>query len=106
MDLTWYTNVVGIVAVTIFVIEVMKRLLGDVAFVKRFPTWLYAVLVAGILTEFAHAVLHTLQGDNMQLLTQSVMLAAGASGFKEWFSNANKPLSASSAAIAAREDKK
>lgn len=102
MDLTWYTSIGGIVAATIVLVEILKRFLGNTPFIMKVPTWVYAVIIAVVLTEVAHAGFNTLPGDDLPLLMQAVMLAAVASGFREWVGNVNKPLSASAAARTAR----
>lgn len=103
MDFTWYTNIGGIVVATILLVEVLKRFCGNWAWFGTVPTWLYAVAVSVGLTALCHFVFQTLPGEHLPLFTQAVMMAAGASGFKEWISNANKPLSASSAARTQKE---
>jgi len=98
MDFQWYGSVTGIVAATILLVEIMKRFLGNTAYLKVVPTWVYAVLISCGLTACAHIWWQVLPGDDLDLFTRAVMLAAVASGFREWFGNVNKPLSASSAA--------
>jgi hypothetical protein len=102
MDFQWYTSVTGIVAATIVLVEIFKRFLGNVSYIQRVPTWLYAVTFSCILTACAHLWWQTLPGNDLDLFTRAIMLAAVASGFREWFGNVNKPLSASSAARSQR----
>ena len=98
MDFNWYSSIAGIVALTIILVEVVKRSLGNVAWLSQVPTWLYAVLISAGLTAVTHIWLGTLQGTDIDLFSQAIGSAAIASGIKEWISNVNKPLSASAAA--------
>ena len=98
MDFNWYSSIAGIVALTIILVEVVKRSLGNVAWLSQVPTWLYAVLISAGLTAIAHIWLKTLPGTDIDLYSQAVGSAALASGIKEWVANINKPLSASTAA--------
>jgi hypothetical protein len=94
----WYSSIAGIVALTIVLVEIVKRSLGSVAWLSQVPTWLYAVLISAGLTAVTHIWLGTLQGTDLDLFSQAIGSAAIASGIKEWLSNINKPLSASTAA--------
>jgi hypothetical protein len=98
MNFDWYSSIAGIVAATIVLVEILKHFCGNLPWFGKVPTWLYAVGIAIALTMVAHMGLKTLAGNDLELLTQAVMLAAVASGFKEWISNGTKPLSASTAA--------
>jgi hypothetical protein len=104
MDFQWYGSVTGIVAATIVVVEILKRFFGNTAYMQRVPTWLYAIGISSALTACAHYWWQVLPGNDLDLFTQAIMLAAVASGFKEWFTNVNKPLSASTAARTQRGD--
>ena len=95
----WYTSVAGVVAATIFGVTVLKRALGNVQYVNTVPTWVYAVLISGILTFVTNRVWGTLPGDLWQTMMQAVMMAGAASGFYDWLREPTKPLAA--AAIAA-----
>ena len=98
MDFNWYSSIAGIVAFTIILVEVIKHSLGNVAWLSRIPTWAYAVVVSAGLTAITHIWLGTLQGTDLDLFSQAIGSAAIASGIKEWMSNINKPLAASTAA--------
>ncbi len=92
MDITtfWYTSVAGIVAASILIINVLKRLLVNVDVLNKIPTWLLVVVVAGLLTYFANMKWHTLPGDSwVELIMQSIFTAAASSGFWEWMGNAD-----------------
>lgn len=102
MDTLWYTSTGGIVAATIILVEILKRFAGNWPWFGRVPTWLYAVAMSAGLTVAANLWWHTLTGDVYELVTQVIVAAALASGFKEWSSNATKPLSASTSARTAR----
>lgn len=95
MDLTtiWYTSVAGIVAAAILIINILKRALVNVPAINKIPTWFMVVIVAFVLTYLANMVWHTLPGDNwLQLVMQSVLTAAVASGFWEWMGEATTTL--------------
>jgi hypothetical protein len=98
MSFDWYSSIAGIVALTIVLVEVVKRSLGSVAWLSQVPTWIYAVLISAGLTAVTHVWFGTLQGDDLALFSQAIGSAAIASGIKEWVGNINKPLSASTAA--------
>jgi hypothetical protein len=100
----WYSSIAGIVALTIILVEIVKRSLGSVPWLSRVPTWLYAVVVSAGLTAITHIWFGTLQGNDLELFSQAIGSAAIASGIKEWVGNINKPLSASSAARTQRGD--
>jgi hypothetical protein len=95
METNWYTSVAGIVGVTIFLVGVMKKLFGNVAYVNTVPTWLYAVAISAGLTTLANYIWHTLPGNLWQNMMQAVMMAGSASGFYEWWNARTKPLAAS-----------
>lgn len=97
-DLNWYSSVTGIVVAVIVIVEILKRFLGNIPWFGKVPTWVYAVLLSIALTMICHLWLKTLPGSDLELLTQAVVMAAIASGFKEWLANVNKPMSASTAA--------
>ena len=103
MDFAWYTNVSGIVAATIVLVEIIKRYLGGVPYLKAVPTWLYSVVISCLLVTITHVWWKTLVGDDLDLYMRAIMMAATASGVKEILWNFTKPLSASSAARDAEE---
>jgi hypothetical protein len=94
----YFTNIGGIVLVVIFVVELLKRFAGNLPWFGKVPIWVYAVTLAAVFTELSHAVFHLLEGQDVNLIFQAVAAAATASGFREWFGNWNKPMSASSTA--------
>lgn len=91
----WYGSVAGIVAATMIGVGILKRILANVNVLNQLPVWLYAVVLSAGLTTLANMVWHTLPGDLWQLLTQSVIMAATASGFYEWFNSSPKGVAAS-----------
>ncbi|HXD20131.1 MAG TPA: hypothetical protein VN654_24115 [Vicinamibacterales bacterium] len=96
MDFTaWYTSVTGVVVVTIFLVSVLKRAVGNVPYVNTVPTWLYAVAISAVLTAMTNYVWHTLPGNLWQNMTQAVMMAGSSSGFYEWLQTPTKPLAES-----------
>ena len=106
MEFAWYTSVAGIVAATILIVQVIKRFAGNVSYIGAIPTWVIAAVVAGSLSAAANAWWHTLPGPVWEVVMQAVMLAAMASGFKEWLdpakANFTKPMWASDTAAKAR----
>jgi hypothetical protein len=97
--LQWYTSISGIGAATIFGVSMAKRALGRIEWFNRVPTWIYAVVIAFILTVLAVVVLGTLPGNVWQLAWQTVFNAAIASGVYEWMQNPVKPLGASAGTL-------
>ncbi len=97
-----FTTIGGIVAFTLTLVEGLKRVLATSPRLGQLPTWLYAVGVSAVLTLLAHYGLGLLQGDIGSLLVQAIVGAALAGGFKGWWDNLTKPLSASTAARSSR----
>lgn len=106
LNIEWFASVPGIIGATIFIVSMLKRGLGGVSGLNQVPTWIYAVLVSGLLTTLAHQVLHTLPGDNLfALINEVVIKAAAASGIYEWVSNSlTTTLEQSKTAITDRPD--
>lgn len=103
--LTALASVSGIVTLTIALVHLLKRTLGDTPYLSAAPVWLYAVLVAGALTYLSNVVLKLLPGELPLLLTQAVLSALLASGALEFARAWNKPLSETQVAQAARESR-
>lgn len=80
----WYGSVGGIVLATGIAVGILKRAFAKVSVLNQIPVWLYSVLVSAGLTYLSNTVWHTLPGELGQLLMQSVLMAATASGFYEW----------------------
>lgn len=93
--LQWYTSVGGVGLATLFAVSMLKRAVGTAPYFSRVPTWLYAVVVAFLLTLLCVEVLGTLPGNLWQLAWQAIYNAAIASGIYEWVNHVNKPLSES-----------
>lgn len=90
---TWYTTTAGIAVAAIFFVNVAKKLLINVSYVNKIPTWVFCTLVAFVLTYFANQQWHTLPGDSWLILAmQSVVSAGLASGFWEWYNNTTTTL--------------
>lgn len=106
METNWYTSVVGVVGATIFLVTVLKRLLGNVAYVNTVPTWIYAVAISAGLTGLTNAVWHTLPGSLLQNMMQAVMMAGSASGFYEWLQAFDKPLASSAMSAGVEVERK
>src|SRR5262245_49461084 len=95
----------GIVAATIVIVQALKGLLASVPALSRVPVSLYVVVISAGLTWFAAAVLHTIDGDLRQLVTQAVLMALASSGAVEWWRAGAKPLADSERARDARLDR-
>lgn len=91
----WYTSVGGVGVATLFVVQLIKRVLGNVDGLQAVPIWVYAVVTSGILTFFCVKVLGTLPGNVWQLAWQAIYNAAIATGIYEWVGHANTPMKAS-----------
>jgi len=78
------SSVGGIVIATGLGVQILKRWLRDAPWFGRIPFWALAVLIASGLTWFAHDVLHSLEGELVELMYQAALAAAGASGFYTW----------------------
>jgi hypothetical protein len=89
------SSIPAIVATTILAVDFIKRSLGNVRVFAAIPTWLYSVAVAATLTVVANRLLHSLQGDLLDLAWQAVTNAATASGIYEWLNHHNLPLGVS-----------
>jgi hypothetical protein len=83
-------SISGIVLTTMFVVEILKRMLHDKTFFQKIPVFVYSILIAGALTYLSNKVLHNedgsplLAGSFWKLLWASVVSSAGASGFYSW----------------------
>jgi len=88
MNPTWYTSIAGIIIATGIIVQVCKKLLGNVAGFMAVPTWIYSALVATALT-FASRYFGYLkdEGTLLELLMAAALAAASASGFWSWFSS-------------------
>lgn len=80
------TSTTGIVVATMFIVEILKRLLKGMTWFEKIPVFVYAVVIAVILTIVA-VQLNALQGELYQLLWSSIIGAASASGFYTWLRN-------------------
>jgi hypothetical protein len=87
------TSIAGIVAITIVLVEILKRFFGWVQrrsgspvwpILGAAPTWVWAVGVSVLLTVLANRILHVLPGGFWALLVQAIGAAATAGGFVEW----------------------
>jgi hypothetical protein len=93
--MNWYTSIAGIVAATMLGVSVLKRAFGNVAYLNTVPTWVYAVVISGVLTFLTNRIWATLPGELMPLLMQAVISAGTASGFYEWLKAPATPLAES-----------
>lgn len=91
----WYASKAGVIGMTILLTSVAKRLLGNVDGLKAVPTWLYAVVIAAVLTYVTVVWWQTLPGEIGPMISEILLSAGSASGFYEWVNHINKPLAAS-----------
>lgn len=99
-----FGSLAGIIGVTILLIGIGKRFVGNWPWVSVVPTWVYAIVIAAGLTLGANRM-GVLAGNLGDLLLQAVVLAAASSGFREWFAaGLTTPIRDSSAARSARGD--
>lgn len=99
------TSVVGIVALTIAIVHIIKRDLGDTPYLARVPSWIYAMAVSAGLTWLSHAVFHKIEGELAPLLGQTVIQALLAAGAIDTWKNRAKPIAETSVAQWAREQR-
>jgi hypothetical protein len=99
------TSVLGIVTLTIAIVHIIKRDLCDTPYFARVPTWIYAMAVSAVLTYLSHAILHTIEGELAELLTQAVIQALLAAGALDTWRNRTKPIADTSVAERARQDR-
>src|SRR5688572_26363209 len=85
-------SITGIVALTIALVHVIKRDLGDKPYFRHVPAWIYAAIVSIALTYLSHSILHTIEGELPALLTQAVLQVIVASGVIDWWKNKSKPI--------------
>lgn len=97
------SSIAGIVALTMTIVHFLKPRLGRVQFLQEFPVWLYVVVVSGLLTWFAHDILHKIDGELPALALQAVMSALTASGVIEFWRTKDKPMAETTAAVRARD---
>jgi hypothetical protein len=83
------STISGVVAATLIVVEVIKRLFKSVPIIADAPVWLIAIVVSVLLTLLANQVFQSLQGDIWALAWSAALSAASASGFHTWL---RKPL--------------
>jgi hypothetical protein len=84
------SSITGIVIITLFIVELLKRLLRNVVFFSKIPVWTYAIAIACVQVFIANRLLQTedgvplLPGNLTKLLWATVVAAASASGFYSW----------------------
>lgn len=93
----FYYSTAGIALATSFVVSGLKRAFGNVDGLNKIPTWVYACAVSVALTALAAYGLKTISVETtmIDLLYQSALSAATASGGYEWFFNSTKTLKSS-----------
>lgn len=84
------SSISGIIVATLILVEFIKRLVGNVKWIKRVPLFVYVIVVATVLTVASNKYLKNsenkplLQGNLTQLVWESIVAAAGSSGFYTW----------------------
>lgn len=108
LEVVVLSTIPGITIATLFIVEIVKRLTGNVRWLKKTPMFLYVMVIAAALTLLANKVLKTAAGQPMlpgspfQLVWSSLMSAAGSSGFYTWL---RKPASSPEKSAAKRASK-
>ncbi len=74
----------GIIAATMIVVEVVKRLVHDVKILKDTPTWVYAIGVSTCLCLISRYALHAIDMEIGPLLWTAAIAAASGGGFFTW----------------------
>lgn len=85
----YFGSIAGIVVATVTLVAILRKAFAQVPAFNKVPVWLYAVGAATGLTAVAVYGLKTMEGNFMDLALQTVILAASASGFREWVKDAN-----------------
>lgn len=89
------SSISGIVLVTMFLLEVLKRALHQVAWFKCVPVFIYAILISAGLVVLANKVIKTstgdpiLEGEFWKLVWAAISSAASASGIYTWLKPEN-----------------
>lgn len=84
LDTIQLTTTAGVIGLTIFVVGVLKKIFGEMAFFKRVPIFVYVAIVALVVTFVANQWTQTLPGDLKTVLWESLKAALAASGFYTW----------------------
>lgn len=80
IDPAQLTSTAGVIATTMIVVSILKKLLGDTPMFKKVPVFVYVAVVAVTLTFVANQLTHTLPGDLKTVLWESFKAALAASG--------------------------
>jgi hypothetical protein len=90
LELSNLTSISGIVITTMFLIEILKRVLGNVNGFSKIPAFIYAIVISGILAFVANRLLHNpdgspyLEGEPLKIIWAAILAALGSSGFYTW----------------------
>jgi hypothetical protein len=103
IDLQWYKTIPGIVIGTMFIVNVLKRMIGNVTALERIPTWAYSIAIACVLTYVASyfGVLMDSDDSIIDRLMTAALSAASASGFFTWYHNPKDAIGDSEPAVKA-----
>jgi hypothetical protein len=94
-------SVTGVVGVSLFVIEILKRAFRNVPAFSKVPVFVYAIVISAGLAFIANKLFHTadgsplLAGNVWNIIWASIIAAMGSSGFYTWLRNPEPVESAS-----------
>lgn len=99
------SSVAAIVSLAIALTAGAKRYIGTWPVLSALPVWVFVIAITVGLTVAANVWLGTLDGELGALVRDAVLMAAAASGFREWWAHLTKPIAETTAAQAAYERK-
>jgi hypothetical protein len=79
----WYLTSGGVVALTIYLVNLLKPVVANVRILRELPVFAYVVIVSQVLTWIAHSVMGTLPGAYPDLFLQALTLAVTSAGARE-----------------------
>lgn len=87
------SSITGIIAATMVILEILKRIFIKNAGFGKIPVFVYAVAISIILATIANKFLKTPEGESIlpgvywSIVWKAVIGAASASGFYSWLNN-------------------
>lgn len=93
LDQLSLTSITGVIAATFLFVEVLKRLFTKEAWFGKIPVFVYAIVIAEILTVLANRVLKlsdgtpVLPGTLTQAMWAALLGAASTGGFYTWLTS-------------------
>lgn len=93
------TTITGIVAATMLIVELLKRIFENSMYFNRIPIFVYAAVVSAILAIFANKIIYIdgqplISGNLWIVIWQAVINAATASGLYSWIKKPETPATA------------